>query len=174
MKKIVFIAFLVISFIANAQQKHEAKLDIFDLAAFKAIDVTYQYILNEESAAGVSIFKSLADKDNIFGYREEFSITPFYRQYFPLGAVENVFVEAFFAINSGVKTIGVLDVITNENVDTDFKYTNGAFGLAGGKSFISPRGFVLDVYIGLGRNLFNNQYSPNLVPRIGVNAGYRF
>ena len=173
MKKIIIIGAVLIGFLANAQQRHEAKLDIFDLAAFKAIDVTYQYILNEESAVGMSIFKSLADKDNIFGYREDFSITPFYRQYFPMGAVENIFVEAFFAINTGIKTIDVLNGL-NENIPTDFKYTNGAFGLTGGKSFISPRGFVLDIYVGLGRNLFNNEYSPNLVPRIGINAGYRF
>ncbi len=164
-KYIVIIVLLIVGINVNAQ-KHEVKLDIFDLVAFKALDGTYQYILNEESAVGVSIFKSLADKDNIFGYREDFSVTPFYRQYFPLGNIENVFVEGFFAINNGTGT--------SDDGLREVSYTDGAFGLAGGKSFISPRGFVLDIYVGLGRNLFESEGSPNLVPRIGINTGFRF
>jgi len=165
MKKALLV--IVLSFIGInlTAQQHEVKLDVFDMVAFRSLDVTYQYILNEESAVGLSFFTPLTANKNIFNYNEDLSITPFYRQYFPIGPVENVFAEAFFAINSG----------TGDNDDdVSVKYTDGAFGFAVGKSFISPRGFVAEALIGAGRNLFDSPGAPNLVPRIGVNFGFRF
>jgi len=167
MKKIILIILLIIVGLNVNAQQHEVKIDVFDMVAFKSLDATYMYILNEESGVGVSIFMPLSDKANIFNYNETFTLTPFYRQYFPLGPVENVFAEAFFAINSG----------EDFNDANEFvKYTDGAFGFAVGKSYISPRGFVAEAFIGAGRNLFDssNGASPSFVPRIGINLGFRF
>jgi len=169
MKKLVFIIVLFFSFKVNAQE-HEVKLDVLDLAVFKSLDITYQYIINEESAVGLSALKNLSNTDNIFNYREDFVITPFYRQYFDFSGLDNVYGEAFFAINSGRD----FQDTNNDGVDETIKYTDGAFGLVVGKSYISPRGFVLDLYAGLGRNLFEAKGSPSLVPRFGINTGFRF
>ena len=177
MKKLLIVFIAIIGFQSFAQE-HEVKLDVFDLAVFKSLDVTYMYILNEESGVGLSIFKNLSDSNNIFNYREEFTVTPYYRQYFALGGSENVYAEAFFALNSGKdfykEEIIIGDIGTGEYEEKELKYTDGAFGFVVGKSFISPRGFVLDLYAGIGRNLFDSEGSPSLVPRIGINAGFRF
>ena len=177
MKKILVVLIAIISFKSIAQE-HEIKLDVFDLAVFKSLDITYMYILNEESGVGISVLKNLSDSNNIFNYREDFTITPFYRQYFSLGATENVYAEGFLAINSGkdfYKEEILLDGVgTGEYQEKELKYTDGAFGFVIGKSFISPRGFVLDLYAGIGRNLFDSDGSPSFVPRIGINAGFRF
>lgn len=173
MKKIFFILFTCIG-LGLFAQNHEVKLDVFDLTIFKSLDISYQYILNEESAVGISIFKNLSDKDNIFNYREEFTITPYYRQYFPLGNVENVFIEGFFAINSGKDFVGDRTIDGTFEEAHSIDYTDGAFGFTVGKSFVSPRGFVLDLYAGLGRNLFDSEGSPSIVPRLGINTGFRF
>ena len=165
MKKIVFLILIAFTGININAQQHEVKVDVFDLVTFKSLETTYMYILNEESGVGMSVFMRLAEKKNIFNYNEKMSFTPFYRQYFPLGAVDNVFAEAFFSINSGE---GLND--KKENV----KYTDGAFGFAIGKSYITPRGFVAEAFVGAGRNLFDTQGAPNLVPRIGINLGFRF
>lgn len=169
MKKLVLITVLFIGFKVNAQE-HEVKLDVLNLAVFKSVDLTYQYIVNEESAVGISVLKNLSNSDNIFNYREDFVLTPFYRQYFDFAGMSNVYGEAFFAINSGRD----FQDTNNDGVEETIKYTDGAFGLVVGKSYISPRGFVLDLYAGLGRNLFDAEGSPTLVPRIGINAGFRF
>jgi len=169
MKKLVLIVLMFVAFSVKAQE-HEVKLDVLDLAIFKSVDISYQYILNEESAVGLSILKNLSNTDNIFDYREDFVITPFYRQYFDFSGMNNVYGEAFFAINSGRDFVDK----DNDGVDETIKYTDAAFGLVVGKSYISPRGFVLDLYAGLGRNLFDAEGSPTLVPRIGINAGFRF
>ena len=165
MKKIVLIVVLAFMGINLNAQQHEVKVDVFDLIAFKSLDATYMYILNEESGVGASIFMPLSGKKNVFNYNENFTFTPFYRQYFPLGPVENVFAEAFFAINSG------------EGFDDNnafVKYTDGAFGFDVGKAYVSPRGFVAEAFIGAGRNLFASPGAPNFVPRLGVNLGFRF
>lgn len=169
MKKLVIALFILVGLNAKAQE-HEVKLDVFNLAIFKSVDLTYQYILNEESAVGLSVLKNLSDSNNIFNYREDFVLTPFYRQYFDFSGMNNVYGEAFFAINSGRDFVDS----NNDGVEETVKYTDGAFGLVVGKSFVSPRGFVLDLYAGLGRNLFNAEGAPTLVPRIGINAGFRF
>jgi hypothetical protein len=169
MKKNFLIVLVLIGFSVNAQE-HEVKLDVLDLSVFKTLDITYQYILNEESAVGISLLKNLSDSNNIFNYREDFAITPFYRQYFDFSGLSNVYGEAFFAINSGRDFVDE----NNDGVDETLKYTDGAFGFVVGKSFISPRGFVLDLYAGIGRNLFEAEGAPTLVPRIGINAGFRF
>lgn len=165
MKKIILIGLIVFIGISANAQKHEAKLDVFNLIAFKSLETTYMYILNEESGAGISVFMRLADKESIFGFDRKLAVTPFYRQYFPLGAVENVFAEAFFSINSG-------DGLNDANQLVE--YTDGSFGFAVGKSYISPRGFVAEVFVGAGRNLFESPGAPNFTSRIGVNLGFRF
>ncbi|HFS66615.1 MAG TPA: hypothetical protein ENK67_00160 [Flavobacteriia bacterium] len=169
MKRLVLVFVVLFGLSLNAQE-HEVKLDVLDLAAFKSLDITYQYILNEESAVGLSVLKNLSDTDNIFNYREDFVITPFYRQYFDFAGMSNVYGEVFFALNSG-RDFKDTD---HDGVDDSIKYTDGAFGLVAGKSFVSPRGFVLDFYAGIGRNLFDAKGAPKIVPRIGINAGFRF
>lgn len=52
-------------------------------------------------------------------------------------------------------------------------YTDGALGVAVGMKYVSERGFTVDIYGGAGRNLFSSN-SPIVVPRVGVNVGWRF
>ena len=165
MKKILFIALILIGINTNAQN-HEVKIDVLDMVAFKTLDLTYQYNLNEESSVGLSVFTPLSDGKYLFEDESisSFRITPYYRHYFQLAGSNNFFADAFLTINSG----------TNYTQDISEKdYTDGAFGFNVGKAYISPRGFVLEGFIGGGRNLFESD-GPDFIIRLGVNAGYRF
>ena len=42
-----------------------------------------------------------------------------------------------------------------------------------GTKYISKSGLIIDAYAGLGRNLFGTD-SPTIVPRAGLNVGWRF
>ena len=64
-------------------------------------------------------------------------------------------------------------MVTINNVTTEESYTDGALGVAVGSKYISKGGFVVDIYAGAGRNLFSDN-SPAVVPRVGLNLGYRF
>ncbi|MDB2385235.1 DUF3575 domain-containing protein [Polaribacter sp.] len=165
MKKIVFGFVLLSSAFSFAQQ--EVKLDIADALVIRSIEVSYERILNEESSIGISALFNLADQDIDFRYNENVMITPFYRHYFTNQYKWNFFGEGFLGINSGKR-----ESEKDSNV-YDIEYTDAALGVAVGTKYVSNGGLIIDIYGGLGRNLFGTD-SPTLVPRIGLNVGWRF
>lgn len=165
MKKIFLAITILISSYGFSQQ--EIKLDIADALIIRSLEFSYEKYLTEESSIGVSALFNLTKQDVGFRYNENTMITPYYRHYFTTNAQWNFFGEGFLGINSGKK-----ETIKNSG-DYDIKYTDGALGVAIGMKYIAKGGLVIDVYGGLGRNLFGSD-SPVIVPRIGLNVGWRF
>lgn len=165
MKKSLLIFTLFFSTITFSQR--EFKLDIGDALIIKNLDFSYENYINEESSFGISVQFNLAKQEENFRYNENMMITPYYRHYFTTEYNWNFFGEGFFGINSGkkesIKDSGVYDI----------EYTDGALGVAVGTKYISNGGLIIDLYGGLGRNLFGSE-SPVIVPRIGFNIGWRF
>ena len=68
---------------------------------------------------------------------------------------------------------------TNRNIDffvdeEDFR-TDFALGFAVGGKWVTKRGFSIELFGGIGRNLFNNEGTDyELIGKGGVNLGYRF
>ena len=66
------------------------------------------------------------------------------------------------------------------NGSTDYtrkSLTNFAVGISAGGKFVTENGFVVEIYLGLGRNLINNStnfYDNDVVGRAGISLGYRF
>ena len=166
MKKIILIFTVFLSSFSFAQQ--ELKLDVADALVIRSLEFSYENYLTEESSFGVSAAFNLAKQDVDFRYNENMMITPYYRHYFTTNAQWNFFGEGFFAINSGKHEE---PFVGNSNVSYE-KYTDGALGIAIGTKYIANGGLVIDLYGGLGRNLFGSK-SPILVPRIGLNVGWR-
>ncbi len=130
-----------------------------------AFEVTYETTLNEESAIGISVFLPIDKEvsDDI-----KFNISPYYRFYFGDKYAAGFFVEGFGMLNS-----------TNRNIDffedeEDFR-TDFALGFAVGGKWVTKRGFSIELFGGIGRNLFNNEGTDyELIGKGGVNLGYRF
>lgn len=165
MKKIVIAFGLLVSSLGYAQQ--EVKLDIADALVIRSLEFSYENYLSDESSFGVSALFNLAKQDVGFRYNENMMITPYYRHYFTSDYKWNFFGEGFLGINSGkkeaIKDSGVYDV----------KYTDAALGIAVGTKYVAEGGLMIDVYAGVGRNLFGSD-SPVIVPRVGLNVGWRF
>ena len=164
MKKIFLLLTITISSFAQAQQ--EIKIDIFDALALKTIEVSYEHYLNDQSSVGISVLVNFEKNSADFKYNEKRAITPFYRHYFTTDSQWNFFGEGFFSLNFGETEISG---VSNAYED----YTDGAFGVAVGTKYTTENGLTIDIYGGLGRNLFNDN-SPIIIPRVGVNVGYRF
>ena len=164
MRQLLIVLAILLSSYIQAQQ--EIKVDLFDALAFKTVEVSYEHYLNEESSIGLSVLFN-SDTDTDVSYNEKSMITPYFRHYFSNGYNWNFFGEIFFGINSGDKNLEL------EGLNLQEDYTDGALGVAIGSKYASERGFVVDIHGGLGRNLFGLD-SPSIVPRIGVNVGYRF
>jgi len=166
MKKLLIIIAVFTASFTQAQQ--EIKLDIFDALALKTIEVTYERYLDEQSSIGVSGLVNFEKNSADFRYNEKRSITPFFRHYFTADSNWNFFGEGFFSFNFGEKKIEM-----NGAPSIYEDYTDGALGIAVGTKYISERGMTIDIYGGLGRNLFTEK-SPIIVPRVGLNVGWRF
>ena len=145
-----------------ATQKQSAVLQ-----ALRVVQEHHENYLTEDSSFGISALFNLEKQSKSFRYNENMMITPYYRHYFTTNEKWNFFGEGFFGINSG-KTESVED-----SGIYDAKYTDGALGIAVGTKYISSGGLIIDLYGGLGRNLFGSN-SPLLVPRVGLNVGWRF
>jgi hypothetical protein len=166
MKRFLLIITICITSFTCAQQ--EIKIDIADALILKTIEISYEYYIADQSSVGLSTLFSFEKRTSDFRYNEEKMITPYFRHYFTKDNKWNLFGESFFAISSGYKEIKI-----NGTSNTYERFSDGAIGIAAGTKYVSKEGIVIDIYGGIGRNLFSAN-SPLLVPRLGVNIGWRF
>lgn len=184
MKKVFLVSFLFLSVLSvNAQEteneqvvekQNELKINAFNLIAFEYIDFAYERILNEESSVGVGLLFALDNE--IYGIsdlRREFSITPYYRQFFGNKYAKGFFVEAFGMLHSGKDDFYVENIFDPFGSYEIRDYTDFALGISVGGKFVTKRGFIAEIYLGIGRDLFGNT-DVEVVGRGGISLGYRF
>lgn len=186
MKKTTFLLLLFITTISIAQvkeekaqqdinKKHEIKINALGLLVFEWLDVSYEYLINEESSFGTGLLIGVNNDYDLDRYRK-FSLTPFYRRYFSNKFARGFFVEGFGMLHSYENNYYDYydyngDYIANRNDDTKTEF---AVGISVGGKFVSKKGFTTEIYLGLGRNLGGNNSSLEAVGRGGISLGYRF
>jgi len=145
------------------QNLNEVKLNGFFLLA-GAFEVTYEYLLNEESGMGISV---MIPFDNNVRDDIQYYISPYYRFYFGEKYAAGFFAEGFGMLNSAKRELFE---------DEDSKYvTDFALGIGCGGKWINKRNFIFELSFGLGRNLFNNDEGDfDFVGKGGLIIGYRF
>ena len=167
MKKITLFLLFIVTLQANAQT-NEIKIDILDIIAIRALDITYEHNINEESSVGISALFNLEKESADFRYNEEFILTPYYRHYFSIANNLKMFGDFYGALNTGNIPVRKLEV------GDDDTYTDFGAGLGFGVKYTSDSGFVVDFHVGAARNLFNTDYSREVVPRVGISLGRQF
>lgn len=152
----------------NTQQKdyNEIKLNALMLIA-GSFEVGYERTINEESAFGIQVFVPFDSevKDNI-----EYYISPYYRFYFGKKYAAGFFLEGFGMLNSTDRSEYLPIFSTPErNYVTDF-----ALGIGLGGKWLTKSGWIGELNLGVGRNLFNPNLGDDFVAKIGVTLGRRF
>ncbi len=167
MKKTVAIIVMFVASLTYGQK--EVTLDLGNALVMKTLQVSYEHYLTDQSSVGLSALFNFEERTSDLRYNEDTMITPFFRHYFTANRNWNYFGEIFLGINSGE------DVVDDSEGSPSFiqKYTDGALGVSVGTKYISNGGLVVSLLGGLGRNMFTDK-SPTVVPRFGVNVGYRF
>lgn len=192
MRKITLLVLIFVTTLSVAQEekeekypqdvdkKHELKINVTNLLIYEWFDVSYEYLINEESSFGASALLSL-DSDNYFlwdNYQRKFSLTTYYRRYFSQKFARGFFVEGFGMLHTFERRDSNYDDYNN-----NYTYTNEtgfSLGISVGGKFVSKSGFTTEIYMGLGRILGNNTDTINdrasleAVTRGGVSLGYRF
>ncbi len=171
MKKHIFVVVLLAGLSMSAQN-HQVKVDLLDILLLRSLDVAYEKPLNDEASVGVSVFVNFEPRENDFRYNEDFQITPYFRQKFTKKGKFDVFGELFGSLNFGETDEEKDDagMITEEAEN----YTDFALGLGLGAQHISKNGYIFEVNVGIGRNLFNTKVAPNFIPRVGLSVGKQF
>ena len=145
---------------------HEAKLNALVLV-LGAVEVQYEYLLNEESGLGISVFLPY-DKE----VKEdlEYYVSPYFRYYFGSKYAGGFFLEGFASLNRADRDFDFIFIDEEENFVTDL-----ALGIGLGGKWITKGGFVGEVNFGLGRNLFNSDETDlDFIGKFGISIGYRF
>jgi len=157
MKRLLVVIAICLGTFVQAQQ--EISVDLADALVMRTFEVNYEYYLNEQSSVGLSALFNFNSESSDLNYNEDNMFTPYFRHYFTNNRMWNYFGEVFMGINSG-KRFGV-------------SYTDGALGVSVGAKYISKGGLTVSAIGGLGRNMFQST-SYEIVPRVGLNVGYRF
>jgi len=175
-----FVTFAQSNYEQETTKYNELKINMSNLIGFKFLDVGYEKIINEESTFGVNLLFNLDSNSESTGLDEyrTFSITPYYRHFFSNKYAQGFFVEAFTMLHSAKEddyyyeifdpNTGMYSGGSNSNTYTDF-----AVGISAGAKWVSRRGFVAEIYLGIGRDLLGNS-DEEVVGRGGVAIGYRF
>ena len=175
MKKIILLLAFLLSFVSvkaqedntNTQQNfNEVKLNGLYLV-LGALEGTYERTLNEESAFGVSLFLPIDDdvSDDVNYY-----ISPYYRMYFGKKYASGFYLEGFGMLNSIVD-----EDYNNQTYTYDEKtVTDFALGIGVGGKWVTNKGFLGEIGLGIGRNLFNADDGEELIGKLAITLGYRF
>ena len=175
-----FILFLLLPLVVCAQfddadtdPRNELKINPVSLIGFEAIDIGYENLLNEESSLGIDLYLGLGEEDE-FSYYRTFAVTPYYRKYFSRKFAKGFFIEGFGMLNTAEDYDEVFFDSNGFTEVTRERSTDFALGVSAGAKFVTPRGFVAEIYLGIGRNLFSSEDSPSIIGRGGISLGYRF
>ena len=157
----------------DVDKKYELKINAFNLIGLSALDLSYERLINAESSYGVAVFYNFTDINDDIGFPKKFSLTPYYRWFFS----ESTFARGFFVEGFGMLNT-YQDIYYRNNSESIENDTSFALGISVGGKFITKSGFTTEVYLGVGRNLINNNeddyFEFNIVGRFGISLGYRF
>ncbi|TMM59040.1 DUF3575 domain-containing protein [Maribacter algarum] len=168
--------------------QHELNMNVFNVIVFKAPNISYEYLANENMSFGLGflyrIDRGEAMTLGIFSYDmlfRKYSITPFIRRYFSRKYARGFFIEGFGMLNSGdiakIRNLNDFQVLQGVNEIEVVTYRHFAGGITfGGKFLIGNKGVTCETHFGFGWNFLFGENSSGLgaVSRGGVSMGYRF
>ncbi len=172
--------FLIITicsvFYSNAQElesnpdpynkTHETRINALYLV-LGGFEVSYEYLLNEESAIGMHMF--IPYDDDIIN-DIQYYVSPYYRFYFGKKYAAGFFLEGFGMLNSTDRDLDFFFENKEDDYITDF-----ALGIGFGGKWVTKSGFIGELSYGLGRNLFKSDETDlDFIGRAGIILGYRF
>ena len=197
MKKISYLLVFFISFGAFAQssettatdtivspilaKKNEVKIDVLNLAAFGKLGISYERFLNQDFSVGITgmMFNKKSKTDDFLTDDTrtliDYQIIPYLRYAMSKSATNLYYLEGFVNFNGGeFKELTTLNNgLADYVVVTRNDYSDIALGGSVGYKLYFKESFVLDLTVGIGKNLLEEK-SPSTVARLGINLGYRF
>ncbi|UGS24846.1 hypothetical protein [Flavobacterium channae] len=162
-------------------KKNEIKLDALNLIANGRLGISYERFLNKNVSVGVTgiVFNKKSKTDDFLTDDTrtliDYQVIPYVRYAMSKSATNLYYLEGFVNVNGG--EFKELTTLNNGSADyvvvTKNDYNDVAIGGSIGYKLYFKESFLLDLTVGIGKNLFNED-SPSTVARLGINLGYRF
>ena len=162
-------------------KKNEIKVDVLNLAAFGKLGISYEYFIDKDFSVGITgMFLNKKSKTDDFLTDDtrtliDYQLIEYVRYALSKSATNLYYIEGFVNVNGGEYK----ELTTRNNGTADYvlvtrnNYNDVALGGAVGYKLYFKESFVLDLTVGIGKNLFQEN-SPSTVTRLGINLGYRF
>lgn len=131
-------------------------------------EFSYERVLNDEAAVGISIAASFDDDVEWLG-----GVSPYYRWYFYGKKASGLFMEGNAAVYSVETSFYEYDPLIG-SVYKEEQSVGAGLGFALGYKLMSDNGWVGEVYAGVGRNMIETDHGYEAYPRLGVSLGRRF
>lgn len=153
--------------------KNELRLNVLSFIAFSGLEADYEYLFSDQSSFGISVLARIGNPDDLDLIRN-FSLTPYYRQYFSRRYARGFFVEGFGMVLNREETF--FNFANGFETEETVKETNVALGISVGGKFLTRNGFVAEIFLGVGRTLRSDDdfFFANVIARGGISLGYRF
>lgn len=188
MKHNILLIFLLISAFSFAQseetekvlKKYERQSTELHEISFNApllilgnAQVSYENLLSQQFTFGATVSIPF---DDYVSWRLNYGVTAFGRYYFGEEYARGYYFEGFMNFNNHrVRFDEQVEFVTFRRTTN---VSNLALGFSFGKKLVSSNNFTLDIFGGIGRNLFevSSRYDRQFrfIPRVGVYVGYRF
>ncbi len=162
-------------------KKNEIKVDVLNLTAFGKLGISYEYFIDKDFSVGITgMFLNKKSKTDDFLTDDtrtliDYQLIEYVRYALSKSATNLYYIEGFVNVNGGEYK----ELTTRNNGTADYvlvtrnNYNDVALGGAVGYKLYFKESFVLDLTVGIGKNLFQEN-SPSTVTRLGINLGYRF
>lgn len=162
----------------SVAKRNEASIDVISGIAIPALNPRYEYILGRYSGVGIDLFACIDGDDEFddFSEYENFSLTPYYRQYF--FSKQDYGAKGFYA-EGFVKFFTFEEIMFSYENDSVSKegYFDTSIGAGFGWKWMSESSFLVDLGLGIGRNLGlpgRDHLDQEVQFRGGLNFGWRF
>lgn len=173
MKKIFLLPFiLLMGHFATGQayqafaSNHEVKFNIGHFLATSTVEGSYEYYLNQDTSIGGTVYFNGDATD----YNGNFGIGSNLRAYFGYNPRSGFFAEAFGLYYTGEDKMETATLGTRNN-----DYGTTALGLGLGTKWTTrSERFILEVNVGLGRNINPQDFQNTFMYRAGLSLGFRF
>jgi hypothetical protein len=153
-------------------KKHEVSVNFMKVFLNK-YELTYHYLLNNQSSVGTSISYS-PNIINVFNLnsKEQFSAKLNYRLYFGKKRAQGFFVEGYLGYSKGKYLIADYN---NHTYDYIKDYNSIYAGFNVGYRIVNKQNFFFEASAGFGRVLYKfNGYPNAFVPHLNLSIGKRF
>ncbi|MEN8186035.1 MAG: DUF3575 domain-containing protein [Bacteroidota bacterium] len=145
----------------SLESSNELKVNVlYLLGGFP--EITYEKILDEESAVGISLGFSI-DND----IAQNFIAIPYYRFYFGKKRAAGFFIEGNAAVFSEESNAYIGSNRTEDELGL-------GLGISLGGKFLNKKGWIGELVFGGGRNFINEDKINEAYPRFGITIGKRF